>query len=1138
MNTFSAGSLLLHFKILSKLGEGGMGAVYLAEDQKLGRKVALKVLPDAPAASEKARRRLLQEARSASALNHPNIVTIHSIEQHGDIDFIVMEFAEGETLSQKMSQGPLQVPKLLDFAIQIADGLAAAHSAGVIHRDIKSSNVLVTGQNKVKILDFGLAKITALTPEDMTGDAALTEEGSILGTLYYMSPEQVQGEALDARSDVFSLGALMYEAATGRLPFRGPNTSSVMYQILNAVVPPPSSYRDDLPRDLDTIILRALAKEKSLRYQNAQEIADDLRRLQFPRTEALSPIVIAVTEPVRENFVGREAEIEKLKKSSTSMLQGSGCVVFLVGEPGIGKSALAEHFLRLLNPHNVLIGRGRCVEHFGAGEAYLPFLDAVSSFLNGPAKQAFTTILRQFAPTWCTEFPAAFTSTGVLEKSQQEAASASKERMLREISDALNQLSAVSPVLLFLEDLHWADPSTADLLRYLSRKVKTQRMMILATMRAEDVDAGNPPMKACRLELQSHSLSLEIQMNSFSETQVQEYLDLYYSPSSFPREFSSMLFRKTEGQPLFLSGLLQFLVNNGSIEKKNDVWALTKSISDTDLDVPENVRSMIERKVDALNEDDKRVLQFASVEGEEFHSTILSDLLNEEEISLEERLDRIEKKHRLIASSGEKEWPDGSMPTSYRFVHALYQNAFYSSLVSKRRVQLHRMVGESLLEHFGEESTSIANKLGLHFMRGRDFANAAGYFELAGDQARTMFASAEAEVLYAQALSQLRELSKSDAKTDPNAWKLITAKLQEKHADVFSLLGNQADAKKELEAAARNTEEDDPVSRARIYRKAAKAAETQRDFTGAFELYQKAETLLNPKLGLQSQEWQREWLQVYLDRNWLYYTQNLQDKMQEESAVMKPMVESIGSPTQRFHFYRNLILAAFRRERYRVSDQTMKIVERAKEAAIESGAALAIAEIRFVLGFSSMWHGDLAQAEMNMQQALSESSRLEDAVLKSRCLTYLTVLYRKLGKEDLTRVFADKAFDHSKAINMQEYVAGAIGNRAWLALRSGQWDDVKILANEAITIWKSLAVSSPFQGIAIWPLIAAQLREGQNEEACKDAELLLDAAQRPQDPEVESLLREAIEGLKNGAMESAVRKLRAALAIVEPNGYL
>jgi hypothetical protein len=288
---------------------------------------------------------------------------------------------------------------------------------------------------------------------------------------------------------------------------------------------------------------------------------------------------------------------------------------------------------------------------------------------------------------------------------------------------------------------------------------------------------------------------------------------------------------------------------------------------------------------------------------------------------------------------------------------------------------------------------------------------------------------------------------------------------------------------------------------------------------------------------LQSDEWQREWLQVYLDRNWLYYTQNQQERMQQERAVMESHINSIGTPEQRYHFYRISILAAFRRERYRLSDETMKLVTQAQQAAMELGLASTTAEVHFVAGFANLWRDDLASAEPLLQHALSESSRLEDAVLKSRCLTYLTVLYRKLTNEELTGSFAARALEHTRAINMQEYVAAALANQAWLALRANQWDEVKKLANEALSIWQSLPVSSPFEGLAIWPLLVALMRDQKIEEACKAVEILLHPAQQPQLPEIESLLQSMMADCRTHDFEKASRKLREALDLMETRNY-
>lgn len=284
MSSLELGQTILHYRILEKIGHGGMGEVYKAEDLKLGRQVALKLLPSGVPEEKKAKSRLLQEARAASALNHPNIITIHSIEHADGFDFIVMEYVEGNTLKSVIETGPLEISRLLDIGSEVADALFAAHSAGFIHRDIKPSNILVTPRGQAKILDFGLAKVVPLADRPVSGEhtiSKLTKTGMIVGTVAYMSPEQTRGEPLDFRTDIFSLGAVLYEAATGNVPFSGPSILSVLHEIATVDPPSPSTISRNVPQGLDTIIQRALAKNRDQRYSSAAELAEALRSLRF-----------------------------------------------------------------------------------------------------------------------------------------------------------------------------------------------------------------------------------------------------------------------------------------------------------------------------------------------------------------------------------------------------------------------------------------------------------------------------------------------------------------------------------------------------------------------------------------------------------------------------------------------------------------------------------------------------------------------------------------------------------------------------------------------------------------------------------------------------------------------------------------
>ena len=296
------------YQVTSLLGAGGMGEVYRAEDTRLGRPVAVKVLPEELAQHNDRLHRFVREARAASALNHPNVAHIYEIGQSDGLHFIAMEYVEGQSLAQKLSGRPLELWEVLDIGIQAADALEEAHRKGITHRDIKSANLMITAKGQVKVLDFGLAKITRSEDEGVGSDASTsihTAQGVVMGTLRYMSPEQVLGKELDSRTDLFSLGVVLYEMTTGRLPFSGNNASEVTDRILHAQPEALARFNYEVPAELERVIRKSLEKDQERRYQSAQDLLIDLKNLKRESDSGKAAVDLPTRERSQERLTLR-----------------------------------------------------------------------------------------------------------------------------------------------------------------------------------------------------------------------------------------------------------------------------------------------------------------------------------------------------------------------------------------------------------------------------------------------------------------------------------------------------------------------------------------------------------------------------------------------------------------------------------------------------------------------------------------------------------------------------------------------------------------------------------------------------------------------------------------------------------------
>jgi predicted Ser/Thr protein kinase len=526
-------TFLLHYRVLSKLGEGGMGAVYKAEDTKLGRTVAIKVIATASGEEDSARERLLREARAASGLSHPSIVTIFAVEHVEERDFIVMELVEGTPLDVLLSRGPLEMARVLALGADVAEALDCAHAAGIVHRDIKPANIVVTPRGRAKVLDFGVAKYTAVSlggATDATMPAPLTGMGVVIGTVPYMSPEQMRGEALDGRSDLFALGCVLYEAATGRRAFGAQEVMAVVHAVLNVDPPAPSTVASSVPAAFDAVLRRALAKHRAHRFESAAGFAAALRAL---ATGSVAVGVDSSRSAAEAILVGRGVEVARLASCFDRAAAGEGSLVLVTGDAGIGKSAVVEGLLGRAGSMErlPLVGRGTCVEQFGAGEAYLPVLSMLDGLLAGRDGALVRETLRAVAPTWALQLRGAHDPGD--EALRREAATGAKDAMVRELGEFIATVAASMPLLLVIEDAHWADPSTVSVLTYLAHRLRAQRALLVITARAREIEEQGHPLRPTLLEWRAKRTVDEVALGELSLRDVTSWLDARFPGNCF-----------------------------------------------------------------------------------------------------------------------------------------------------------------------------------------------------------------------------------------------------------------------------------------------------------------------------------------------------------------------------------------------------------------------------------------------------------------------------------------------------------------------------------------------------------------------------------------------------------------------------
>lgn len=476
-------------------------------------------------------------------------------------------------------------------------------------------------------------------------------------------------------------------------------------------------------------------------------------------TPQLAPKVSAFPRSARASgLLGRDPELAKLRLWLDQALAGQRQTLFVTGEPGIGKTSLVHGLLeQVAQVPGVRVAHGQCLEHYGAGEAYLPVLDGFSRLCRTVDGREVLNVLRHRAPAWLAQMPSLVPPTE-REHLQSQAGETTRERMLREMAEAIDIITVESPLLLVLEDLHWSDYSTLDLVSYLARRKDPARLMVIGTYRPVEVVLADHPLKGVKRELQAHRLCHEVALECLPEKYVADYLTARFPGHQFPPWLRKTIYKQTEGNPLFMVNLVEYLVDQNMIFEEQRQWRLCADLAEVEREVPVNLRQLIEKQIERLSPEERTVLEAASVAGMECSTLAIAAGLDMPAEWVEKHCEELARRHQFLSAAWLAELPDGMVTPRHRFIHVLYREVPYRLMSPMRRSQIHQRIAQRGIAIYGDRASEIAAELAMHFEQSHDWSRALEYLLLAAENAATCSAHHEAIELANRGLEVLKLL--------------------------------------------------------------------------------------------------------------------------------------------------------------------------------------------------------------------------------------------------------------------------------------------------------------------------------------------------------------------------------------------
>jgi len=708
------------YDIKSELGRGGMGVVYRASDPLLNRDVAIKLIPPT-LLNPDTEQRFQREAQLVAQMDHPAVVPIYDFGKHEGSLFFVMPVVEGTNLRWFQRDGALTLGEVIDIGIQVAEALEYSHSRSVTHRDIKPENIMVVredgGRLRVRIMDFGLARGAA--------ESRVTKTGTIAGTLSYMSPEQVSASGIDQRTDIYSLGTVLYEALTGEPPFSG-ELQSVLYRIVHEIPQPPRTMGADISEELESIILTCIAKEPSKRPQRASEVVESLKRSQtrIHQSDLSKSIVMTKTmmmpRVALSPFIGRDKEQAELQKRLNVAISGECQFVVVSGEPGVGKTRLLDEIENLARARKLLVLHGRTIEQDGAFP-YQGFCEAIQEYfrLKDPVSSPQNRLdLSDVAPDLISLFPMLTeiseirgAATGDSKISQLSGSQGPENRtqIFELLARTITRLAAGKPLILFLEDLHAAEISI-EALQYIVRRLGPTPTLIVGTYRSSEVDSKNHPLIRMLDTFRGDRRFSAIALGPFSEAEHRLFLETLIGGPKLADNLVEKLYEATEGNPFFTKELVRSLLDSGGIAKdQTGAWSLGASTDLSAGELPATIQQAVEKRIERLPEELREILSLASVVGKSFDVRDLEALAGDKDVE-----DEIDK----LVEEGLLEEERESRGDRLTFASGVVRDVLYGAITRRKRRSLHRKYAEEIEKRHRGRLERVYPQLVHHFSQG------------------------------------------------------------------------------------------------------------------------------------------------------------------------------------------------------------------------------------------------------------------------------------------------------------------------------------------------------------------------------------------------------------------------------------